>query len=130
MSLCGRERNYIRCDDLPVVYTQVIQPEQSGDQQLLSYGGAGDECTILFEPQKICMLPWTGRIYHPAEGLPGDIGLIKSNLAIEWSTFFEFSGTDEFQEKPPTHFNWQGEKYKLTNELLDSATAHRLTYEE
>ncbi|KAG8233221.1 hypothetical protein J437_LFUL013276 [Ladona fulva] len=27
LSLCGRERNFIRCDDTPIVYTQVIQGE-------------------------------------------------------------------------------------------------------
>lgn len=24
LSICGRERNYIRCDDLPIVYTHVL----------------------------------------------------------------------------------------------------------
>ncbi|XP_071450161.1 UPF0598 protein CG30010 [Hetaerina americana] len=27
LSLCGRERNFIRCDDTPIVFTQVIQGE-------------------------------------------------------------------------------------------------------
>jgi hypothetical protein len=27
LSLCGRERNYVRCDDLPIVFTHVVQKE-------------------------------------------------------------------------------------------------------
>ena len=75
------------------------------------------------------MLPWTGRIYHPAPGLPGDIGLIKSSLAIEWSTQFKFDVGDKDEENPPIQFTWGNKQYNLTNELLETATAHRLTYE-
>ena len=128
LSLCGRERNYIRCDDLPIVFTEVVhQPDHS--TQLLSYGNAGKACTVLFDPHKICMLPWTGRIYHPAPGLAGDIGLVKSSIAIEWSRLFEFEKSDLEQVEPPTYFTWQDKKYKLTNELIDTATTHRQTHE-
>ena len=78
LSPCGRERNYVRCDDVPIVYTNFLgveggvdelQSMQREEQQLtpvtLSWGGAGDQLTTVFEPWRICMLPSTGRVYHP-----------------------------------------------------------------
>jgi hypothetical protein len=56
LSLCGRERNFVRCDDQPIVYTHII-PSESEKNDRLSYGGAGAEMTVEFEPEKICMLP-------------------------------------------------------------------------
>lgn len=117
ISLCGHERNYIRCDDQPIVFTQVIVSDDPDQSDRLSYGGAGDKLTITFEPWKVCMLPWTGRIYHPGPGRAGGVGLIKSSLAIEWSRQFEFGPDGEYT--PPTHFTWKGKKYELTNELVD-----------
>lgn len=29
VSLCGPERNYVRCDDLPVVFTKIVEKEDS-----------------------------------------------------------------------------------------------------
>lgn len=29
VSLCGPERNFVRCDDLPIVFTKIIQKENS-----------------------------------------------------------------------------------------------------
>lgn len=115
LSLCGRERNYIRCDDRPVVYTHIIHAENINVCDRLSYGGAGPVLTVIFEPEKVCMLPQTGRVYYPASPRMGNIGLIKSSLAIEMSKTFQF---DNGEENPPTHFTWKGQKYTLTNELL------------
>lgn len=55
----------------------------------------------------------SGRIYHPAHVTVGGIGLVKSSLAIEFSKYFDFK---EGEDKKPTHFNWQGNKYDLDNE--------------
>lgn len=167
LSPCGRERNYVRCDDVPIVYTHFLgveggvdelQSMQREEQQLtpvtLSWGGAGDQLTTVFEPWRICMLPSTGRVYHPttsttttldatASTAPsptssplsrprksssrevrrtvepsGDLpplGLIKSSLAIDLSKYFEFEAGED---QPPTHFNWQGRRHTLTNELI------------
>lgn len=120
LSPCGREKNYIRCDDLPIVFTHIISDETNGDR--LSYSGAGDRLTVLFEPERICMLPESGRIYHPGPAKTGGVGLIKSALAIELSKFFDFgSGCDT---DPPTHFTWKEKKYKLTNELYEQVRDH------
>ncbi|XP_076110897.1 UPF0598 protein CG30010-like [Mytilus galloprovincialis] len=115
LSLCGRERNFVRCDDQPIVYTHIIPSNNDSENDQLSYGGAGPALTVEFEPEKICMLPKTGRVYYPAIEKLGGIGLIKSSLAIELSKHFEF-GNDE--HNPPTQFNWKNQKYTLTNELV------------
>ncbi|CAG5135293.1 unnamed protein product [Candidula unifasciata] len=116
ISLCGREHNYVRCNDTPIVYTHIIQNPSSATD-LLSFGGAGDKLTVKFEPENLCMLPQTGRVYHPASEQYGSIGLIKSALAIELSKSFEFASGDESQ--PPSHFTWKGHRYDLTNVLFD-----------
>lgn len=49
VSLCGRERNFVRCDDLPVVFTHVIKktnPETQSREDSFSYGHAGDLLTV------------------------------------------------------------------------------------
>ena len=123
ISPCGRERNYIRCDDTPIVYTHVIH-NSSGRPDLLSYCGGADLLTVQLEPEKICMLPWSGRVYHPASGKAGGIGLIKSSLAIEFSKMFRYE-TGEESIDPPTHFTWKDKEYKLTNELLEQLINHK-----
>lgn len=106
----------MRCDDRPIVYTHVLPPSTPEDHDRLSYAGAGDLLTVTFEPQKVCMLPHTGRVYYPAKPELGGIGLVRSALAIEFSKDFQF---DDGEDKPPSHFTWKGKKYVLTNELFD-----------
>jgi len=108
--------NYIHCDDTPIVFTHIIEEANSAPDHL-SYCGAGDKLTLPFEPTSICMLPETGRVYHPAPAQFGGIGLIKSSLAIELSKFMDFEDGDELQ--PPSHFTWNGTKHKLSNVLFD-----------
>ncbi|XP_026468529.1 UPF0598 protein CG30010-like, partial [Ctenocephalides felis] len=110
LSLCGREKNYVRCDDLPIVYTHVLPIENQEKQYLLSYAHAGPLLTEKFEPNKIYMCPKSGRVYHPAHEKVGSIGLIRSKLAIEFSKYFEFKNGEE---NPPTHFTWDGKRYEL-----------------
>ena len=124
VSPCGREKNYIRVDDQAIVYTHVIPAANEGNPDQLSYGGAGELLTVPLEPEKVCMLPWTGRIYHPATEKTGGVGLIKSSLAIEWSKMFDFGSEGEYA--PPTHFTWKGIKYELTNELVDKVKSTEL----
>lgn len=107
ISLCGRERNYIRCDDLPIVYTNIIY---GSNNDSLCYGYAGDLLTFEFVPDKIFMLPSTGRVYHPADDKYGGVALVKSKLAIEFSKYFEFNSNES---QVPTHFKWKDNKYEL-----------------
>ncbi|KAK4880305.1 hypothetical protein RN001_008451 [Aquatica leii] len=106
ISLCGRERNFVRCDDYPIVFTHVI------DDHTLSYNHAGNLLTVMFEPDKVCMLPESGRVYHPAPEKVGSIGLVRSKLAIEFSKYFVF---EKGEGEPPTHFRWCNKVYVTDN---------------
>ncbi|XP_069677829.1 UPF0598 protein CG30010 [Periplaneta americana] len=111
LSLCGRERNFIRCDDYPIVYTHVIKTSVNGQtEDHLSYGYAGNLLSVKFEPEKVFMLPDTGRVYHPASEKVGGVGLVRSKLAIEFSRLFRF---DEGEHNSPTHFTWDGKTFEL-----------------
>ena len=118
ISPCGREMNYIRCDDLPVVFSTIIEDSDntSGSPGLLTFSGIGDSLTFPFQPEKVCMLPESGRIYHPGPEKVGGAALIKSSLAIELSPYFEYrKGVQD--NDPPTHFNWKGICYELDNSM-------------
>lgn len=137
LSLCGQERNFIRCDDVPIVYTETLpiagtvraQPPKSAqilivnhfqlladsDSYSLSYAHAGSELLVPFEPDKIFMAPDTGRVYHPGKEQYGLIGLIRSKLAIEFSTHFEFGNGERGS---PTHFTWNNVRHELDNRWL------------
>lgn len=120
LSLCGRERNFIRCDDLPIVFTHLLN-----DHQHLSYGYAGDKMTHPFQPDHLYMSPESGRVYHPAEGKPEGVGLVRSKLAIELSKGFEFEAGDD---KPPTHFLWKGERIELKQDWFNLLDGDKNTF--
>lgn len=111
VSLCGKEKNFVRCDDYPFVFTNVLK-KNIGDQEemTLAYNHAGDLLTLKFQPEKIFMLPETGRVYHPAPERAGFIGLVRSKLAIEFSKYFIF---DEGESNPPTQFIYEDKTYEL-----------------
>ncbi|XP_058803036.1 UPF0598 protein CG30010 isoform X2 [Phymastichus coffea] len=116
LSLCGRERNFVRCDDFPIVFTNVMKIEnkltrQKEDQ--FSYNHAHELLTVPFQPNKIIMSAQTGRVYHPAPERVGGVGLVKSSLAIEFSSLFEF---DDGEDKCPTKFRWQDKDYKIDSD--------------
>lgn len=130
VSFCGRERNYIRCDDTPVVFSHIFtKSDENGNEcYKLAFGNAGDLLYRDFQPEHICMVPETGRLYHPAHEFHGSFGLIKSSLAIEISNSFiykmneDIKGISESDRKlfeSPTHFVFQGVKYELSNLILD-----------
>ncbi|KAF7274500.1 hypothetical protein GWI33_012844 [Rhynchophorus ferrugineus] len=107
ISLCGRERNFVRCDDCPIVFTHVLKHD---DEFYLAHNHADVFLKIKFEPEKIFMLPETGRVYHPAYERAGSIGLVRSKLAIEFSHQFKF---EDGEGNPPTHFTFFGTTYNL-----------------
>ncbi|XP_074593356.1 UPF0598 protein CG30010 [Brevipalpus obovatus] len=113
LSLCGREHNYVRCDDVPIVFTH-SQRDGKGDW-FLYYNHGTENMKHAFQPAEICMLPKSGRIYHPAPDRVGGVGLIKSSFAIEISKFFGYEG---FEDDPPTSFTWDNTRYELTNNIL------------
>lgn len=115
MSPCGRERNYIRCDDVPIVYTHIL-PDQSGNE-FLSFGYAGELLKVDFEPNKIHM-SLSGKVYHPAGEKYGGIGLIRSKLAIELSKHFEFA---DGEENAPSGIRWNQKLFSIDNTWLSKA---------
>lgn len=114
ISPCGKEFNYIQCDDRPIVYASITNSSDN-TQELLDINGT-EKLTYPFQPEKICMFPETGRIYHPADEKYGGVGLIKSSLGIELSHCFEYRDRDNESESP-SHFNWNGKTYELDNSL-------------
>ncbi|KAF7237171.1 UPF0598 protein C8orf82 [Varanus komodoensis] len=113
LSPCGREHNYVRCDDRPIVFTQLLQG--SHGEQLLSYCGGAEGLAVPFQPEKLAMLPENGRVYHPGPEKAGGVGLVKSALAFELSPCFAY---ERGPTQPPTHFQWQDKRHVLTHELL------------
>lgn len=124
LSLCGKERNFIKVDDCPFVFSHVISTEVNGKSELhLAYNHADDLLTLNFEPWKIFMLPETGRVYHPAPKRAGSVGLIRSKLAIEFSRYFHF---ENGEQNPPTHFTYDGVEYQLNNNWYYEAVKNRM----
>jgi hypothetical protein len=116
VSPCGREKNYIRCDDTPFVFTRLL--EKTPGEFLLCYANGGDDLSVKFEPEKLCMLLESGRLYHPAPERVGGAGLVKSSLSIELSNRFKYE-SDETTHSAPLAFEWNGRVYQLTNVLRD-----------
>ncbi|XP_025162099.1 UPF0598 protein CG30010 isoform X3 [Harpegnathos saltator] len=126
LSICGIERNFVRCDDLPLVFTKVIQKhntETDTEEDWFSYAHADDLLTVRFEPQKLFMNISTGRVYHPAPEKVGGIGLVRSKLAIEFSTSFDF---ENGEANAPTHFKWKNKLHELDTEWYRDKLMHRV----
>lgn len=52
LSICGVERNYVRCDDLPLVFTKVIQKrnvEINAYEDWFSYAHADDLLMVILK---------------------------------------------------------------------------------
>lgn len=111
ISLCGRERNFVRCDDYPIVFNQVIKGDDGN--LLFCHNHAGSKLTVSFQPDKLWMDVENGRVYHPANEQHGSIGLVSSKTAIEFSKMFLYNDTDNYV---PTHFLWSGKKYVLDSD--------------
>lgn len=50
LSICGPERNFVRCDDLPLVFTKVIQKhnmETGTEENWFSYAHADDLLMVI-----------------------------------------------------------------------------------
>ncbi|XP_061593259.1 UPF0598 protein C8orf82 homolog [Cololabis saira] len=135
LSPCGRERNFIRCDDRPVVFTHLLPSPPGPDPgldpapgpgsgprsapDLLSYCGGAEKLAVPFRPETLYMHPVTGRVYHPGPERSGGVGLVRSALAIELSPCFVYP-PESCTSEQPTHFLWAGRERALTNELAGS----------
>ena len=107
VSLCGRERNFIRCADVPFVLTRFLD-----DKNLF-------ECchitstmlAVSFEPEKLFVKPDTGRIYHPlSEKFYTGFALIKDSIAERLSSHLVY---EDKEDGPPIGIEWKGKTYQL-----------------
>jgi len=124
ISLCGRERNFVRCLDRPIVFNNVQKQSLGRDKPeewVLQHNHAGDLLVLRFDPSKICMVPETGRVYHPGPRHCGGVGLISDRLSILWTQEKRFIFEDG-EEAPPTSFIWDEEEVVLDNSLLELMT--------
>jgi len=110
VSPCGREKNFVRCDDLPLVFTAL--KENSNGSHVLNRNYCDDKLDLPFQPSKIFMGP-SGRLYHPAPEKLHGVGLVRSQLAIELSKGFRFNDDE------PTHLEFGGQVHQLDNSLKD-----------
>ncbi|KAF7493141.1 UPF0598 protein C8orf82 -like protein [Sarcoptes scabiei] len=130
ISLCGVERNFIRCDDVPIVFTSFspVSSQDSGEDLAQNHKLviAYSDLTYPFVPESLFMLPERtensdeddeiakhgGRIYHKADQKFGSYGLIRSQLAQEIDNCFVFDNN-----RRPIAFRWQDKEFRLSNEL-------------
>lgn len=117
ISLCGRERNFVRCEDYPIVFTQIVKGDNGN--LLFCHNHAGPKLSVLFQPDKLWMDVKNGRVYHPANERYGFIGLVSSRTAIELSKLFIYADTDNYV---PTHFMWNGKTYDLDSDWFKNLT--------
>lgn len=130
LSLCGQERNFIRCDDLPVVFTELIESSASGVPSSSTSEGdrllyAGGTMSVPFNPAFLAMMPETGRVYHTGPEKTGGVGLVKSSVAIELSKLFQF---EDKSSSSPTHIAWKGQTYKLSSDVISKLRSCRDSY--
>lgn len=93
VSLCGKERNYIRPADAVIVFHSLFQNTENGKYSL-GYGGSLSQ---EFHPSQLAISGHTGRLYHELNGsttrLHKEIikrnekhyGLIKSSISVALS---------------------------------------------
>ncbi|KAA3673010.1 uncharacterized protein DEA37_0000247 [Paragonimus westermani] len=128
-SPCGRERNFIRCDDRPIVFLDLFRAPSSS-AWILPYGTAlTKKLLVPFQPKHLYMCPHSGRIYHPTvdldacSGMDLDsndllVGLLCSRLAVRIGDNFQWSNPRTHEDGSAPHsFTWDGSIYKLSDAL-------------
>ena len=103
-SLCAGEINYIKCDDLPVVFSHLLDEnyelvtESQGIDSIkyIAWGGgyhssykSNWKMLEKFDKNSLFMLESSGRVYHKAKDRYGGVGLVKSSLVLEFYDLFE-----------------------------------------
>ncbi|KJH52177.1 hypothetical protein DICVIV_01642 [Dictyocaulus viviparus] len=101
VSLCGRERNFLRCEDRPIVFTDIVD-----DGTMLRIGQSTN--VYPFQPTSLSMLS-NGRLYHNAPF--GKYGLVMSKTADKLFPLFTFD-----EHGYPVDFLWGGKKHLLADQ--------------
>ncbi|XP_075262809.1 UPF0598 protein C8orf82 homolog [Convolutriloba macropyga] len=124
VSLCGKERNFLKCDDVPIVFTKFFcnrkvveclknEIHRDSDVYMVPNGVLKTSLMEKFDPAKLHMAE-TGRLYHPCLAKWGGVGLIKSSIAEELSSNFIYNGNSATD---PVGFTWQGKPFVLEKKL-------------
>lgn len=86
VSYCGRERNYLKCDDLPYVITHLTASTNMMRVNLIQ----SPEWVFHFDPANLYHNPNTGRLYYElketskqVQRMPCKIALVKSEISID-----------------------------------------------
>mmetsp|Transcript_11757 Transcript_11757/g.23132 ORF Transcript_11757/g.23132 Transcript_11757/m.23132 type:complete len:241 (+) Transcript_11757:116-838(+) len=105
VSPCGKEMNYIRPADTPIVFDRLETDEEDGKEYLMY---ASD----MKEPFDPSLLQWasdTDRLYYPIrehKRMKGERALVRSHLAVQLSQHFILDGEDIYLE-------WNGGKHLI-----------------
>ncbi len=136
VSNCGREKNYLKCDDLPFVITRL---DEKND--LVQINGLNmAHWLFLFDPNNLFHDQVTGRLYYLLENkeivgeieenseakkrfthfdkLPCKIALVKSDLSI-----YLMEKTCFNEEKNTINLTYKGKSYELNNSPFSKAFA-------
>eukprot|EP00041_Stephanoeca_diplocostata_P011349 m.187158 g.187158 ORF g.187158 m.187158 type:complete len:223 (+) comp18499_c0_seq1:262-930(+) len=105
VSPCGREINYIRCDDTPIVYDSLQKEQEDGENWLLCY--AGGRITTKFDPGQLTFSKTTGRMYYPHDTIGN--ALVASQLVLKLAKEIEEDDVDENS----VSIVWQGDRVVL-----------------
>ena len=107
VSLCGRERNFIRCEDVPFVLTRFLDDQDTFECCHIP----STMFSIPFEPEKLYIKPDTGRIFHPlSEKFHTGMALIKDAIAERLSTHLVY---EDKADGVPISIEWKGKMYNL-----------------
>ena len=79
ISYCGRERNYLRCDDLPLVVTKLILDDKSDRVQINTINSSN--WTLGFDPSNLYHNSETGRLYYFLEDTVTEIALNQNQIS-------------------------------------------------
>lgn len=94
ISPCGRELNFVRADDTPIVYKDLIE---NGGESWLTYAGTLKQ---KFDPSRLAVR--NERVYFI--NTTGDLGLLHPDLAQRISANIDLQSG---------HFTWQSARYVL-----------------
>lgn len=129
ISYCGRERNYLKCEDLPFVVTHL---DQLNDMVQLNYINSA-HWLFHFDPKNLSYNPDNGRMYYTFGGkqiinntkssnesnrlkhldkLPIHIGLVKSELNIY---LMEKVRRVKDNQHEAFKFNYKNKEYELAS---------------
>lgn len=125
-SPCGKEMNFIKCADRPLVFDNLARDPQTGEWQFAFGGG---ELKMPFYPETLRMSLSTGRLYHDVRtrhvspGSDEGIALVRSQLAVELAKHMEIgeihagdtAGGDQADSQPLVvgEFEWESKRYPI-----------------